>query len=49
MEKVLLFPAPADDGRGPSPVPIGTLDVDLMIKKLLAFKDNPEKQVVYLS
>lgn len=30
----------------PGPV-IGTLDVDLLISKLLGFKDNPGKQVLY--
>ena len=41
----LAVPSPADSDRGPSPTPIGTLNVDLMIQKLLAFKNDPEKQV----
>ena len=41
----LAVPSPADSDRAPSPTPIGTLNVDLMIQKLLAFKNDPEKQV----
>lgn len=42
---------PEPEGRATSaaaPV-VGTLDVDLLINKLLGFKNNPGKQVVWYS
>ena len=40
----LPLPEGTDDPRVLSAGP-GTLDIELVISKLLAFKDNPEKQV----
>ena len=38
--------AGAEGEREPSPGPqVGTLDLDLMINRLLSYKDNPGKQV----
>ena len=43
-QEALLLPEGTDEPRAVSAGP-GTLDIDLVISKLLAFKDSPEKQV----